>query len=79
MSQSVYVVYPGALYGWDVVREGSAEDYAFEDQQSALTHAFRMARIFGPAEVVLENARGAIERRWRLTGDIDQALGIAAA
>jgi hypothetical protein len=66
MSQSVYVVYPGAWLGWDVVREGSAQDFSFEDQHAALAHAFHMARLFAPAKVVLEDARGAIQAQWHV-------------
>jgi hypothetical protein len=73
MNSSRYVVYPGAWWGWDVVREGASEEMNFETRESALDFAFSIARLLGPADVVLEDGRGIVQGRWEYRGDAVQA------
>lgn len=69
MRSLLYVVYPGAWWGWDVVRDGSDNDVNFETQEAALEYAFDAARMLGSARVALEDARGQVQALWDVPDD----------
>jgi hypothetical protein len=66
MNEPVFVVYPGALWGWEVVREGEDRPVVFEERAAALSHAWKLARACAPAVVRIENWYAAVQAEWRV-------------
>lgn len=68
MDQKTFVVYPGALWGWEVIAEGDDEPQVFDHRTAALAHAWTVARGAAPARVCLENWYGIVEAEWDVCG-----------
>lgn len=60
----MFVVFPGALLGWEVLREGEEEGDVFDDRYTAIEHARHLAENHRPALVKIENWFGRIECEW---------------
>jgi len=66
MARQVFVVYPGALWGWEVIRDGGDEPLTFGDKGSALACARAMANVAAPAKLRLEDWYGRVEAEWEI-------------
>jgi hypothetical protein len=64
MQESIFVIYPGALWGWEVVREGDDEPMCFDGLRLAIDYARAMATAMSPGVVRVENARGIVAAEW---------------
>jgi len=64
MRENVFIVYPGAPWGWEVVREGEDEPMCFDDRRPAVDYARAMAVAMSPGEVRIEDARGFVRVAW---------------
>jgi len=58
------VVYPSALLGWEVLAPGCADPHCFEDRDSALAFARRLAESVRPCRIQIEDWYGHIECEW---------------
>ena len=65
MQENVFIVYPGALWGWEVIREGQDEPVYFDDRRPAVDYARAMAIAMSPGEVRVEDARGIVRVAWK--------------
>ena len=67
MKQSVFVVYPAALFdGWEVVKECDDNPAFFGTREEAISYAEACAVMNGGAVVKLENWFGATDRVWEV-------------
>lgn len=66
MNEPTFVVYPGALWGWEVVREGDDRPVAFDERAAALGHAWKLARECAPTVVRVENWYAAVQAQWKV-------------
>ncbi len=66
MARRVFVVYPGAFWGWEVILDGDDEPLIFGDKRSALACAEAMARVAAPATLRLEDWYGRVEAEWEV-------------
>jgi hypothetical protein len=64
MQENIFVVYPGAWWGWEVVREGEDEPMCFDGRRLAIDYARAMAIAMSPSVVRVENARGIVKAEW---------------
>ena len=64
MQQNLFVVYPGALWGWEVILEGRDEPMPFDERKQAIDYARAMAIAMSPAQVRIEDARGFVLGEW---------------
>lgn len=64
MQENLFVVYPGALWGWEVILEGQDEPMYFDDRQLAIDYARAMAIAMSPGQVRVEDARGFVLAEW---------------
>ena len=65
MQENVFIVYPGALWGWEVIREGRDEPMCFDNRRLAIEYARAMAIAMSPGEVRVEDARGFVQAAWK--------------
>lgn len=64
MQENLFVVYPGALWGWEVILEGQDEAMPFDERKQAIDYARAMAVAMSPAQVRIEDARGFLLAEW---------------
>jgi Uncharacterized protein conserved in bacteria (DUF2188) len=66
MQENVFIVYPGALWGWEVIRDGHDDEPAcFDERRPAVEYARAMAIAMSPGEVRIEDARGFVRVTWK--------------
>jgi hypothetical protein len=65
MQENVFIVYPGVLWGWEVIREGDEEPMCFDDRRPAVDYARAMAIAMSPGEIRIEDARGFVRVAWK--------------
>ena len=66
MARQIFVVYPGAFWGWEVILDGADEPLVFGDKGSALACAQAMARVAAPATLRLQDWYGRVEAEWEI-------------
>jgi hypothetical protein len=76
--QSVFVVYPAALFdGWEVVKERDDNPAFFGTREEAISYAKACAVMHGGALVKLENWFGTTDKVWEVLPQADQYLAPA--
>jgi hypothetical protein len=70
----LFVVYPSARSGWELLREGDKEPLHFDEKDSAIGYGRCMAEANRPSALRVETAYGTVETAWRFE---DVGLGDA--
>ena len=67
------VVYPGALFGWEVLVEGFPESECFPSRVAAVEYAQCVADLNRPARIQIEDWYGRVELQWGLSRPVGAA------
>jgi hypothetical protein len=65
---NVFVVYPNARAGWELLREGDASPLHFGAKNDAIGYARCLAAANGPSALKIETAFGQLETGWVFDG-----------
>jgi hypothetical protein len=60
----VYVVYPSARAGWELLREGDRDSLHFEDKDAAVSYGRCLADANRPSTLKVETPYGQVEVTW---------------
>lgn len=60
----IFVVYPSARAGWQLLREGEAETMHFRDLDAAVTYGRCLAEANRPSKLKIESPHGRVEAAW---------------
>jgi hypothetical protein len=61
----VFVVYPGARSGWELLREGERTPLHFSEKHSAIGYGRCIADANRPSALRVETSYGTVEAAWR--------------
>jgi len=61
----VFVVYPGARSGWELLREGERTPLHFNEKDSAIGYGRCLADANRPSALRVETSYGTVEAAWR--------------
>jgi Uncharacterized protein conserved in bacteria (DUF2188) len=61
---NVFVVYPGARAGWELLREGEPGPLHFDDREAAIRYARCLADVNRPSALKVETSFGGVEASW---------------
>jgi hypothetical protein len=60
----MFVVYPSARAGWELLREGEAGSLHFRDRESAVSYGRCLADANRPSTLKVEMPHGRVEAAW---------------
>ena len=61
----LFVVYPSARSGWELLREGDSVPLHFSEKDSAIGYGRCIADANRPSALRVETAHGTVETAWR--------------
>ena len=60
----IFVVYPSARTGWEVLREGDSETLHFQQKDAAVSYGRCLADANRPSALRIETPHGRVEAAW---------------
>lgn len=60
----IFVVYPSARVGWELLREGEAGSLHFQDRDAAISYGRCLADANRPSTLKVETPYGQVEVAW---------------
>ncbi len=60
----IFVIYPSARVGWELLREGDPESLHFQDRDAALDYGRSLAAANRPSALKVETPYGQVEAAW---------------